>query len=91
MIRRDTVLGVVVGVILGYIGWLAAISIADDFMTVSVWSVIVLILSVLLSGLAVAWGLRLRRRRNYAWAAFAFGLPVLPVVLTLGLLTDTYL
>ena len=36
-------------------------------------------------------GRRLRRRHNYPWAAFAFALPVLPVLLTLAVLTDIYL
>jgi uncharacterized membrane protein len=89
--RGETVVGVVAGAILGYIGWLAAISIADAITTVSRWSVIVLILSVLLGCCAVVWGRWLRRQRNHPWAAFAFALPVLPVVLTLGVLTDTYL
>lgn len=91
MIRGETVVGVVVGVILGYIVWLAAISIGDAITTVSRWSLIVMIFSVVLASCAVAWGWRLRRRQNYPLAAFAFAVPVLPVVLALVVLADTYL
>ena len=83
--------GLVAGAILGYIAWLAAISLADAVTTVSRWSVIVLILSVVLGSCAVTWGRRLRRRHNYPWAVFAFALPVLPVLLTLAVLIDLYL
>jgi heme O synthase-like polyprenyltransferase len=89
--RSETVVGVLAGAILGYIGWLATVSIADAIATVSGWSVILLILWVVLGGCAVLWGRRLRRRQNHPWAAFAFALPVLPVVLSLSVLTDTYL
>jgi hypothetical protein len=91
MKRRETLLGVGGGVIAGYIGWLVAISIGDATTTVSRWSLIVLVLSGVLAICAGMWGWRLRRKHNYPWAAFAFTLPILPVVLTLGVLTDTYL
>jgi hypothetical protein len=32
----------------------------------------------------------MRWRRKYALSAFAFGLPILPVVLTLAVLADIY-
>lgn len=91
MSRSETVLGVVGGVIAGYILWLVAISIGAANTTVSRWSLVVLVLSVVLAVCAAGWGLRLRQRRNYSWSAFAFGLPVLPVVLTLAVLSATYL
>ena len=90
-VRGEIVVGLVAGVILGYVAWLASISLADAVTTVSRWSVIVLILSVVLGSCAVTWGRRLRRRHNYPWAVFAFALPVLPVLLTLAVLTDLYL
>ncbi|BCO37876.1 hypothetical protein BMW24_002150 [Mycobacterium heckeshornense] len=86
-----TILGAVAGVIVGYIGWLVAISVGAATTTVSRWSAVVLILSVAVAVCSGWWGLRLRRRRRYPWAAFAFALPVLPVVLTLGVLSATYL
>jgi hypothetical protein len=91
MNRGETVMGVVGGVIIGYVMWLIAISIGDAVTTVSLWSLIVLILSALFAAWAVLWGRRLQRRRNYALAGFAFALPVLPVVLSLSVLARSYL
>ena len=51
---------------------------------------LVLLLSVLLGVGAAIWGWLLRRRRKYLWAAFAFDLPILPVILTLAVLADVY-
>ena len=50
----------------------------------------VLGLAVMMVG-AVLWGQRLRRRGNFALASFAFALPVLPVLLSLGVLADSYM
>ncbi|MBO0880850.1 MAG: hypothetical protein J2P17_11025 [Mycobacterium sp.] len=91
MNRGETIMGVVGGVIIGYIMWLVAISIGDAITTVSLWSVIVLIVSVAFAVWVVLWGRRLRQRRKYTLAAFAFALPVLPVVLSLGVLLRSYL
>ena len=91
MVRSDTVVGAIGGVATGYVLWLVAISIGDDTTTVSRWSLIVLILSGLLAICAGMWGWWLLRRDRYLWMAFAFGLPVLPVVLTLAVLADIYL
>ena len=84
-------MAVVGGLIIGYVGWLVAISIGAALTTVSLWSPIVLVLSVLLAIWAVRRGQRLRRERNDAWAAFVFALPIPAVVLTLAVLTVTYL
>jgi heme O synthase-like polyprenyltransferase len=91
MNRAETIMGVVGGVIIGYVMWLVAISIGEAVTTVSLWSLIVLALSAVFALWAVLWGQRLRRRRNYALASFAFALPVLPVMLSLGVLADSYL
>jgi hypothetical protein len=90
MLRTETVVGGIGGVTIGYVLWLVAFSIGDDTTTVSHWSPIVLIVSVALAVGAVVWGLGLRRRRKFLWSAFAFCLPVLPVVLTLAVLADLY-
>jgi hypothetical protein len=90
MLRSDTVVGVIGGLATGYVLWLVAISIGDDLATVSVWSLTVLIASGVLAVCAAAWGWWLRRRGKYLGMAFAFGLPVLPVVLTLAVLADIY-
>jgi hypothetical protein len=91
MNRGETIMGVVGGAILGYVLWLVAISVGDAITTVSLWSVIVLILSVAFALWAVLWGRRLRQRGKYALASFAFVLPALPVVLSLAVLLDSYL
>jgi hypothetical protein len=91
MIRTETVICAVGGLAAGYVLWLLAISVGDDVATVSVWSVTVLLLSVVLAGCAGGWGWWQRRRRRQFSAAFAFGLPVLPVLLSLAVLANLYL
>ncbi|TVS86312.1 hypothetical protein [Mycobacterium helveticum] len=91
MIRGDTILGAVGGVATGYVLWLVAFSIGNDTTTVSRWAPPVLLLAVVLGAGAAAWAWWLRRRRSHAWAAFAAGLPLLPVVLTVAVVADTYL
>ena len=87
---RDTVVSALGGVIIGYVLWLIAISIGNDVTTVSQWSLIVLLGSAVLAVCAGVWGRRMRRRGQHLGAAFAFGLPILPVVLTLAVLTNLY-
>ncbi|BBX75068.1 hypothetical protein H7H78_06460 [Mycobacterium shinjukuense] len=84
------VVGAVGGVVAGYVLWLLAISIGEDLTTVSRWSLAVLLLSGVLGLCAVVGGLVMRWRRRFAWSAFVFGLPVLPVLLTLAVLADLY-
>ncbi|OIN80285.1 hypothetical protein [Mycobacterium malmoense] len=86
-----TIVGAIGGAASGYVLWLVAFSIADDNAAVGRWAPTVLILSV---GLAICAGLCgsvARRRGKYLWSGFGFGLPVLPVVLTLAVLADVYL
>ena len=52
---------------------------------------IVLLVSAAFALWAVLRGRRLRRQRNLALASFVFALPVLPVLLSLGVLFRTYL
>jgi hypothetical protein len=85
-----TVVGVIGGVAAGYVLWLLAFSIADDNAAVGQWAPTVLLLSVVLAIGAVLWAALLRRRRKYLWSGFGFGLPVLPVALTLAVLADVY-
>jgi len=86
-----TIVGAIGGLAAGYVLWLAAFSIADDNAAVGQWAPTVLLLSVVLAICAVLWASLLRRRGNYLWSGFGFGLPVLPVVLTLAVLADVYL
>ncbi|MDT5119242.1 MAG: hypothetical protein QOE30_4981 [Mycobacterium sp.] len=90
MIRSETIIGAIGGAATGYVLWLVAISIAGDNATAGRWGPLVLLLSVLLGVGAAIWGWLLRRRRKYLWAAFAFDLPILPVILTLAVLADVY-
>jgi cytochrome bd-type quinol oxidase subunit 1 len=86
----DSVVGAIGGVAIGYVLWLIAISIGDNA-TAGQWGPLVLLMSVVLGICAGVWGWWLRGRGKQLWAAFAFGLPVLPVVLTLAVLADIYL
>ena len=86
----ETIVGAIGGVGIGYVLWLVAVSVGDNA-TAGQWGPLVLLISVVLGSCAVVWGLSLRRRGDQLWAAFAFGLPVLPVVLTLAVLADIYL
>ncbi|MBW0015635.1 hypothetical protein [Mycobacterium sp.] len=88
--RSDTVLGVIGGIATGYVLWLLAFSIADDNAEVGRWAPTVLLLSLALAVCATLWASLLRRRKEYGWSAFGFGLPVLPVLLTLAVLADVY-
>ena len=91
MIRSETIVGAIGGATTGYVLWLAAISIADNNATVGRWAPLVLLVSAALAICAGVWGWRVFRRRKYLWAAFAFGLPILPVLLTLAVLADIYI
>ncbi len=90
MIRSDTVVGAIGGAAAGYVLWLLAFSIADDNAAVGRWAPTVLLLSVALAVGAVLWAALLRRRKKYLWSGFGFGLPILPVALTLAVLADVY-
>ena len=89
--RSQSIFAAIGGVIAGYVLWLVAISIGDALTTVSRWGVVVLIGSLVFGLVALLWGRRLRRKRNFSLASFAFALPVLPVLLSIGVLADSYL
>ena len=86
-----SVVSAIGGAVVGYVLWLIAISIGQDFTTVSRWSLLVLLGSVVLAVCAGVWGWSMRRRGRAVGAAFAFSLPVLPVLLTLAVLTNLYI
>ena len=91
VMRTESIWTAIGGVIVGYVLWLVAISIGDAVSTVSVWSLVVLLVSVAFALWAVLRGRALRRQRNLALASFVFALPVLPVLLSLGVLFRTYM
>ncbi|HEX5252846.1 MAG TPA: hypothetical protein VFW69_03030 [Mycobacterium sp.] len=89
-VTLEAIAGAVGGLVTGYVLWLLAISNGDNA-TAGQWGPLVLLASVVLGICAAAWGFTQRRRAKRAWAAFAFALPVLPVILTLAILADVYL
>jgi heme O synthase-like polyprenyltransferase len=89
--RIESIWTAIGGVIVGYLVWLVAISIGDAIATVGVWSLVVLAVSATFGLWAVLRGRRLRRQRKYPLASFVFALPVLPVLLSLGVLFRIYL
>ena len=89
--RTESIWAAIGGVIVGYVLWLVAISIGDAVSTVSLWSLVVLVVSAAFALGAVLRGRRLQRQRNLVLASFVFALPVLPVLLSLGVLFRTYL
>lgn len=84
------VVGAILGLIVGYVFWLAGITIGDDLTTVGKWSLAVAAVSGAVAVGAVIGGLLMRWRRRYELSAFVFGIPVLPVVLSLALLANLY-
>jgi heme O synthase-like polyprenyltransferase len=89
--RTESIWAAIGGVLAGYLLWLVAISIGDAITTVSLWSLVVLLVSAAFALWAALRGQRLRRQRNYVLASFVFALPVLPVLLSLGVLFRTYI
>jgi hypothetical protein len=87
----ETLVGGLTGLVAGYVLWLTAITVGDDLTTVGKWSLAVSLLSVALAVGGVLGGLLMRWRRRHFGSAFAFGLPVLPVLMTLALLANIYL
>jgi uncharacterized iron-regulated membrane protein len=88
ILDKEAIIGAISGLAAGYILWLVAISVGEDFTTVNKWSLLVLAGSVALAVGAGVWGWWQRRRGKYPWAMFAFGLPILPLIMTLAVLAD---
>ena len=90
-IRTDMAKGVAAGAAAGYVLWLAVFSIVDDNAAAGSWAPVVLLLSAALAFAAVRWGRAQHRRGEQLRSGFGFGLPILPVALTLAVLADVYL
>jgi hypothetical protein len=90
-LRAESVWAGLGGLLAGYVLWLIAISIGDALTTAGLWGPIVLGVSVVFALGATLWGRRVRGRGHLTVAAFALALPVLPVLLTVLVLADTYL
>jgi hypothetical protein len=90
-LRAESIWAALGGALAGYVLWLVAISIGDAVATVGVWGPIVLIVSVALAVGTTIWGRRLRRSGNVTLASAALASSVLPVVLSLLVVADSYL
>ena len=90
-LRAESVWAALGGGLAGYVLWLVAISIGDAVATVGVWGPIVLIVSGLFAVGMTVWGRRLRRRGNVTLAVGVLASSVLPVVLSLLVVADSYL
>ena len=89
--RAESVWAALGGVLAGYVLWLVAISIGDALATVGVWGPIVLLVSMVFAVVTTLWARRLWRSGNLALALFALASPVLPVLLSLLVVADSYL
>jgi drug/metabolite transporter (DMT)-like permease len=90
-VRAESVWAALGGVLAGYVLWLVAISIGDALAMAGVWGPIVLTVSVVSAVGTTLWGHRLRRSGNLTLASFALALPVLPILLSLLVVADSYL
>ena len=88
---RGTVVAGVGGLIIGHVLWLAAISLATKTTTVDVWVLVIAAVTLVVGAACVFLGRRFHRRKEFAKAAFAWCLPVSPLVFSLGVLVVTYL
>jgi uncharacterized membrane protein YoaK (UPF0700 family) len=79
------------GLAVGHILWLAGISIAGATRTVSSWVLVVAAVSFVVGAVAAVLGWRSYQRKSEVWAAFLWGLPISPVLLSLTVLGVTYL
>lgn len=79
------------GLVAGHILWLAGITAATSTATISSWVLVVAATSFVLGGIVGALGWRAYRRKSDVWAAFLWGLPASPVLLSLVVLGVTYL
>lgn len=75
----------------GHILWLAGISFAGATRTVSIWVLVVAAASFVVGAASAFVGWRCYRGKGEVWAAFLWGLPVSPVLLSLTVLGVTYL
>jgi hypothetical protein len=90
-LRAGSVWAALGGALAGYVLWLVAISIGDAVATVGVWGPIVLIVSLAFAVGTTMWARRLRRSGNLTLASAALASSVLPVVLSLLVVADSYL
>lgn len=82
------------GLVVGHILWLAGISAAIASTNIPTWVLVVAAVSLIVGAASallgrVAW--RRKDRKSEIWAAFLWGMPISPVLLSLIVLGVTYL
>lgn len=88
---RATVVAGIGGLIIGHVLWLVAISFATKTLTVNAWVLVIGAGCLVLAAVGGLLGRAAYRHRATAKAAFLWGLPVAPVLLSLCVLGVTYL
>lgn len=88
---RATVVAGLVGLIIGHMLWLVAISFATKTTTVSTWVLVIAVGSLLLAIAGGLFGLVFHRRKAFAKAAFLWCVPVSPMLFSISVLAVTYL
>ncbi|GAB7066480.1 hypothetical protein H7J06_04705 [Mycobacterium hodleri] len=89
--KATVVVAGVGGLIVGHVLWLAAISLATQTTTVDVWVLVTAAATLLIGVACVFLGRRFHRRKDFAKAAFAWCLPVSPLLFSVSVLAVTYL
>jgi drug/metabolite transporter (DMT)-like permease len=90
-VRAELIWAALGGALAGYVLWLIAIEIGDFFTTAGLWGPIVLAVSAVFALAATVWARRARSGGNRTVAAFALAMPVLPMLLSLLVVADSYL
>ncbi|MBU9762948.1 hypothetical protein FR943_03655 [Mycobacterium sp. TNTM28] len=88
---RNEIVAGIAGLVAGHILWLAAITLATEGSRVTIWALLVALLSVIGGALGGYFGWRKYQQKSMEWAVFLWALPVSPVVFSLVLLGVTYL
>jgi branched-subunit amino acid ABC-type transport system permease component len=88
---RNSVVAAIGGLVVGHILWLIAISLAMDMDEVSTWVLVVAAVVVVGGAVSVYFARKFQQRKVFVKAAFLWCLPILPVLMTIGVLGDTYL
>ncbi|KHO25049.1 membrane protein [Mycolicibacterium setense] len=88
---RNEIVAGIVGLVVGHILWLAAITLATEGSRVNIWVLLVAALSFIGGAAGAYFGRRKYQAKSHTWAAFLWALPVSPVIFSLVLLGVTYL
>jgi cytochrome bd-type quinol oxidase subunit 2 len=90
-ILRATIVAAIGGLVIGHVLWLVGIKFATDSQHVNTWVLVVAAVSFVVGVVGGLLGLKYRRVRATAKAAFLWCLPISPVLFSLSVLGVTYL